>query len=183
MESPILGDWPTGTGYLIAARGVKPVFYAGRAGIRTSASVICLASSRYDIVVLAMTHFPQTHPQNRAQRVQFASSIPVVIKLDDGRSARAKLQTISETGGMLRLAGALEQGNLVEVTIETESGAVKGMAEILEPTRKSKDGILQPFRFIALEDNDHRTLRNALDTRVDRDFLGLRSSKWVAPKR
>jgi len=130
-----------------------------------------------------MTHFPQTHPQNRAQRVQFGSTIPVVIKLNDGRSARAKLQTISETGGMLRLAGALEQGNLVEVTIETESGAVKGMAEILSPTRKSKDGILQPFRFIALEDDDHRTLRSALDSRVDRDFLGLRSSQWVAPKR
>jgi hypothetical protein len=130
-----------------------------------------------------MTHFPQTHPQNRAQRVQFGSTIPVLIKLNDGRSARAKLQTISETGGMLRLAGALEQGNLVEVTIETASGNVKGMAEILEPTRKSKDGILQPFRFIALEDNDHRTLRNALDSRVDKDFLGLRSSQWVAPKR
>jgi len=134
-----------------------------------------------------MTHFPQTHPQHRAQRVQFGSTIAVVIKLNDGRSARAKLQTISETGGMLRLAGALEQGNLVEVTIETESGAVKGMAEILERTRKSKngtkDGILQPFRFIALEDNDHRTLRNALDSRVDKDFLGLRSSQWVAPKR
>ena len=107
----------------------------------------------------------------------------MVIKLDDGRSARAKLQTISETGGMLRLAGVLEQGNLVEVTIETEAGAVKGMAEILQPTGKSRDGILQPFRFIALEDNDHRTLRNALDTRVDRDFLGLRSPQWVAPKR
>jgi hypothetical protein len=84
---------------------------------------------------------------------------------------------------MLRLAGALEQGNLVEVTIETEAGAVKGMVEILQPTCKSRDGILQPFRFVALEDNDHRTLRNALHSRVDRDFLGLRSSQWVAPKR
>jgi hypothetical protein len=130
-----------------------------------------------------MTHFPQSRPQQRAQRVQFGSTVPVVIKLDNGRCARAKLQTISETGGMLRLAGALEQGNLVEVTIETESGAVKGMVEILQPTRKSNDGILQPFRFVALEDNDHRTLRNALDSRVDRDFLGLRSPQWVAPKR
>ena len=109
--------------------------------------------------------------------------LPVVIKLNDGHSARAKLQTISETGGMLRLAGALEQGNLVEVTIETESGAVKAMAEILQPTRKLKDGTLQPFRFIALEDKDHLTLRNALDSRVDKDFLGLRSSQWVQPKR
>ena len=130
-----------------------------------------------------MTHFPQTHPQHRAQRVQFDSSIAVVVKLNNGRSAKAKLQSISETGGMLRLAGALEQGNLIEVTIETESGAVRGMAEILEPTRKSKEGILQPFRFIALEDNDHLILRNALNARVDRDFLGLRSSQWVAPKR
>ena len=151
--------------------------------IRTSASVICLTFACHDIVDLAMTHFPQTHPQHRAQRVQFGSTIAVVIKLTDGRSARGKLQTISETGGMLRLAGALEQGNLVEVTIETEAGAVKAMAEILQPTRKSKDGTLQPFRFIALEDNDHQTLRDALDSRVDKDFLGLRSSQWVAPKR
>jgi hypothetical protein len=84
---------------------------------------------------------------------------------------------------MLRLAGALEQGNLVEVAFETASGAVKGMAEILQPTLKLKDGILQPFRFIALEDNDHRTLLSAVDTRVDRAFLGLRSSQWVEPKR
>jgi hypothetical protein len=107
----------------------------------------------------------------------------VVIKLNDGRSARAKLQSISETGGMLRLAGALEQGNLVEVAIQTESGAVKGMAEILQPTRKSKTEIMQPFRFIALEDDDQRVLRNVLDSRVDQDFLGLRSSQWVPPKR
>jgi hypothetical protein len=144
---------------------------------------MCPGLPLHGIVVLAMTHFPQTHPQHRAQRVQFGSSIPVVIKLNDGRSARAKLQSISETGGMLRLAGALEQGNLVEVAFQTESGAVKGMAEILQPTRKTKNEIMQPFRFIALEDNDHLTLRNALDTRVDKDFLGLRSAQWVAPKR
>jgi len=34
-----------------------------------------------------------------------------------------------------------------------------------------------------LEDDDHRALHNALDSRVDKDFLGLRSSQWVAPKR
>ena len=129
-----------------------------------------------------MTHFPQPHPQQRAQRIQFGS-IPVVIKLDDGRSARAKLQTISETGGMLQLARALEQGNLVEVAFETEAGVVKGMAEILGPVRKSTDEILQPFRFVALEDNAHRALCNVVDTRVDRAFLGLRSSQWVEPKR
>src|ERR1700731_3617758 len=99
---------------------------AGRPGIRTSASVICPALPCHDIVDLAMTHFPQSHPQHRAQRVQFGNTIPVVIKLNDGRSARGKLQTISETGGMLRLAGALERGNLAGGTIETRRGAGKG---------------------------------------------------------
>jgi hypothetical protein len=133
--------------------------------------------------VLDMTHFPQTHPQNRAARIQFVSTIPVVVKLDDGRSARAKLQSVSETGGLLRLERPMEQGNLVEVSIQTESGAVQGMAEMLTPTRSAADGILQPFRFVALEDEGHRTLSLVVDARVDRDFLGLRSSKWVPPKR
>ena len=130
-----------------------------------------------------MTHFPQPHPQQRAARIQFGNNITAVVKLDDGRSAKAKLQSISETGGLLRLARALEQGNLVEVDIQTEAGAVQGMAEMLSPTRAAKDGILQPFRFVALEDDAHRTLRTVMDARLDPDFAGLRSSQWVPPKR
>jgi hypothetical protein len=130
-----------------------------------------------------MTHFPQAHPQNRAARIQFQSTMPVVIKLDDGRKTKAKLQSISETGGMLRLARALEQGNLVEVAIQTEAGAVQGMAEMLSPSRTVADGVLQPFRFVALEDEAHRALRSVMDARLDPDFVGLRSSQWVPPKR
>jgi len=109
--------------------------------------------------------------------------MPVTIKLDDGRRTKAKLQSISETGGMLRLARALEQGNLVEVAIQTEAGAVQGMAEMLTPSRAVADGILQPFRFVALEDDAHRALRTVMDARLDPDFVGLRSSQWVPPKR
>jgi hypothetical protein len=130
-----------------------------------------------------MTHFPQTHPQKRSARIQFENTMPVVIKLDDGRKTKAKLQSISETGGMLRIARALEQGNLVEVAIQTEAGAVQGMAEMLTPSRAVVDGILQPFRFIALEDDAHRALRSVMDARLDPDFVGLRSSQWVPPKR
>jgi hypothetical protein len=147
------------------------------------ASVIFCGSRAHGIVVLPMTHFPQPHPQNRAARIQFGSTIPVVVKLDDGRRAKAKLQSVSETGGMLRLARALEQGNLVEVAIQTESGAVQGMAEMLNPSRAVADGVLQPFRFIALEDDAHRTLRSVLDTRAEPDFAGLRSSQWIPPRR
>jgi len=41
---------------------------------------------------------------------------------------------------------------------------------------------LQPFRFVALGDDDHRTLRMAVDSVTDRSFQGIRSSQWSAPK-
>jgi hypothetical protein len=50
------------------------------------------------------------------------------------------------------------------------------MAEMLHPRRTLADGILQPFRFIALEDDDHRNLRMAVSTTPDRSFLGTWSS-------
>jgi hypothetical protein len=50
------------------------------------------------------------------------------------------------------------------------------MAEVLTPMRKMADSVLQPFRFVALEDDDHRRLRTSLDHVVDRGSLGLKSS-------
>ena len=105
-----------------------------------------------------MTHFPQPHPTRRAPRVQLGGSVAAAIQLDDGARAKAKLQAISSTGVLLHLARALEQGDFVEVAFQTKSGPVHGMAEMLSPTRKLVEGYLQPFRFIALGDDDHRKL-------------------------
>jgi hypothetical protein len=55
------------------------------------------------------------------------------------------------------------------------------MAEILTPLRKTTDGVLQPFRFVALEDDDHRRLRTSLDHVADRNLLGLRSVALSVP--
>ncbi len=120
-----------------------------------------------------MTHFPQPHPSRRAPRVQLGGSVPAAVLLDDGHRTRGKLQTISTTGGMLHLTGALRNGDFVEVTFETKSGRVQGMAEMLHP-RKVTEGCYQPFRFIALSDDDHKRLRTALDSVLDRTFVGLR---------
>ena len=128
-----------------------------------------------------MTHFPQPHPQRRAMRIQLGSSIPALIKLEDGQRAKAKLQTFSVTGGLLQLARALEEGDFVEVAFQTQSGPVHGIAEMLHPARRLTDGILQPFRFIALDDDDHRTLRLAVDSITERNFLGI-ATQWAAPK-
>ena len=70
----------------------------------------------------------------------------------------------------------LEAGDFVELAFPTQSGPIRGMAEILGTTRKSVSGVLQPFRFVALEDDDHRRLRTSLDHVADRNLLGLRSS-------
>jgi hypothetical protein len=123
-----------------------------------------------------MTHFPRTHPRRRAPRIQMGDAVSVLVKLDDGRRARAKLQTVSMTGGMLRLPKALEEGVLVEVAFQTQSGPVQGMAEMLFPRHTLADDILQPFRFVAMEDDDHRTLRVAVDTVPDRSFLGMKAA-------
>jgi hypothetical protein len=40
------------------------------------------------------------------------------------------------------------------------------------------DGVLQPFRFVALEDEDHRRLRTSLDHVVARSSLGLKASAF-----
>jgi hypothetical protein len=129
-----------------------------------------------------MTHFPQAHPQRRSPRIQLGGSVPALVMLEDGQRAKAKLQTISVTGGLLRLARALSQGDFVEVAFHIQGGAVRGMAEMLSPLRAASEGSLQPFRFVALGDDDHRTLRMAVDSVTDRSFQGIRSSQWSAPK-
>ena len=122
-----------------------------------------------------MTHFPQPHPSRRAARVQLGESVLAAIRLEDGRRIKAKLQTISATGGLLQLPRPLGAGAFVELAFQTQSGPVHGMAEILTPMRKTTDGVLQPFRFVALEDDDDRRLRTSLDHVTDRDVLGLKS--------
>ena len=125
-----------------------------------------------------MTHFPQPHPSRRAARVQLGDSVLAAIRLEDGRRAKAKLQTISATGGLLNLPQSLGQGDFVEVAFQTQAGPVHGMAEVLSPMRKTIDGVLQPFRFVALEDEDHRRLRTTLEHVAERGMLGIKSSAF-----
>jgi hypothetical protein len=102
--------------------------------------------------------------------------------LEDGERAKGKLQSISVTGGVLRLGKSLEQGDFVEIAFQTQSGPVHGMAEMLGVTRTAAEGILQPFRFVALDDDDHRTLRMVVDSVTDKSFQGLRSKHWLPAK-
>jgi hypothetical protein len=133
-------------------------------------------------VRLAMTHFPQPHPTRRASRVQLGGSVLAAIRFDDGQRSRGKLYSISTTGGLLKLAKPFSQGDFVEIGFQTKVGAVIGMAEMLNPTRKATDGILQPFRFIALGDDDHRNLRMAVQSVSDSNYLGMNNGPITATK-
>ena len=128
-----------------------------------------------------MTHYPQSNPTHRAPRIQLTTT-PAVVKLTDGNRAQGRLQLVSETGGLLQLPKALSEGDFVEVAFQTQSGNVDGMAEMLNPVRSAPGSVFQPFRFIALGDEDHNALRMTVEAAVDRSFLGLRSSQWSSAK-
>ena len=129
-----------------------------------------------------MTHLPQPNPQRRAPRIHLGGSVLALVMLDDGQRAKGKLQTISITGGLLRLGKSLGQGDFVEIAFQTQSGPVHGMAEMLSPMPATRDGYLQPFRFVALEDEHHRALSMTVEAVSDKSFQGIRSSQWSLPK-
>ena len=120
-----------------------------------------------------MTYFPQPNPSNRARRVKLPGSVVVAVRSEGSQPVRAKLHELSTTGGLLVLSNALEQGDFVEVSFQTSHGIVRGMAELLSVRRKSQSGCLQPFRFVALEDEYHTTLRMTLESLRDQTLIGV----------
>jgi hypothetical protein len=117
-----------------------------------------------------MSHFPQGDAHRRAPRALLNGSIAAAIHGESGERARAKLQSLSINGGLLQLTNEMSAGDFIEIAFHTRSGSVHGMAEMLPPTRKFQSACLQPFRFIALGDDDHRKLRMALDSLLDRQL-------------
>ena len=128
-----------------------------------------------------MTHFPQPTSNRRAPRINLNGSVAAAVRSEGGQRARAKLQSLSVTGGLLQMAQELSTGDFVEIAFHTRSGAIHGMAEMLQPVRKFQSACLQPFRFIALGDDDHRKLRMALDSAMDKSFLDPLSDQLRTP--
>jgi len=101
----------------------------------------------------------------------------MTIRSEGSGTVRAKLHLLSATGGLILLAKPLESGDFVQVTFQTSQGVVRGMAETMQPTRKSTSACLQPFRFVALDDEDHARLRMAMESALDRAIIGVGSVK------
>lgn len=104
--------------------------------------------------------------------MRLPGSVIVAVRSEGCQPVRAKLHEVSVTGGLLVLSKALEQGDFVEVAFQTSHGAIRGMAELLSARSKSNSGCLQPFRFVALEDEDHTRLRMTLESLRDQTLIG-----------
>jgi hypothetical protein len=85
--------------------------------------------------------------------------------LEECGTVHGMVETLSETGGSLRLPASLETGALVEVAVRVNYCPVRAVAEMLPPvsSRIGPHGCVQPFRFIALGDEDHKGLCRVLE--------------------
>lgn len=101
----------------------------------------------------------------------------VAIRSEGSQPVRAKLHELSATGGLLSLSKAFEHGDFVELAFPTSKGTVHGLAEVLAARGESTSGCLQPFRFVALDDEDHTRLRMALESLLDQTMVGVPSGK------
>jgi len=124
-----------------------------------------------------MPYAPQANPSTRAHRCRVGCSVVVAIRSEGSQPVRAKLHELSTTGGLLLLSKAIERGDFVELAFSTSKGTIHGMAEVLVARCQSASGCLQPFRFVALADEDHTRLRMALESLSHQTAGGIPSSR------
>lgn len=120
-----------------------------------------------------MASIPHLDTYWRCPRVRLAEVVPAVLRLPDGRPHRGTLETISLTGGLLTLPNILDPGFRTKLMFLTHIGPVAAAAEMLRPVSTTR----QPFRFIAIEEGDHRRLRAMVQS-----FLNP-GDDWIAKYR
>jgi hypothetical protein len=119
-----------------------------------------------------MAHLPQSYASYRSPRIRLADITPAVLRLPDGHCSPGKLETLSLTGGLLDMADVLDRGSRVKLMFLTHTGPVLGAAEMLNPVSATQ----QPFRFVALEEDDQRRLRAAVESSLDQN---PREEAWI----
>lgn len=106
-----------------------------------------------------MAPLPQLDSLKRSPRLRLANALPTVLRFEDGHRNQAELETVSLTGGLLRVPTPLYHGSRVKVMFLTDAGAILGAAEMLKPVSWR----LQPFRFTALDENSRRRLTSVIN--------------------
>ena len=110
-----------------------------------------------------MAHFPHPHSKTRAPRARVPhDGNDGAVKFNLGNAlVSGTLRSLSMTGGLAEFRGNIGAVPLAELTLNTPSGPVKGLVEFLSPPEKQKPSS-RPFRFIALNEDDYKRLRAAV---------------------
>ncbi len=108
-----------------------------------------------------MAEFPRTDTRVRAPRVRFTKGKRIAFRVERSE-IQGLLQVVSVTGGLVQV-GTQIPGTLSEICIETEFGPIKGLVELL-PIRQEATSLMQPFRFLALDDEEAGRLKQLLES-------------------
>lgn len=114
----------------------------------------------------------------RPVRVRLPGMPSATVRFGDGQRSSARLQTISVTGGLLRVLKPLSPGAVVELMFSSHIGPVLAMAELLSPCSAAPIG-LQPFRFIAMDKAELRKLRAAIASSHKMEAESPSASPWL----
>ena len=79
------------------------------------------------------------------------------------------LVLLSATGGLALLPGSLDAGQIAELQIQSESGLITAIVELLPPAIGAS-AIMRPFRFVALGDEDQERLASLVTKRRDKGY-------------
>ena len=111
-----------------------------------------------------MAFFPQAVASTRSPRVSLQRPIPIDFRHESGM-VRGDLHVVSATGGRARTSKPVVAGSIVELMMGTPEGPVRGIVEMLK-ARQMIHGWVQPFRFLALNDEDFDRLKKVMQESV-----------------
>lgn len=120
---------------------------------------VILAARRPRAIIFHMAYFPQPHYTLRSPRVRISKAPKVVFTLDNTR-VEGVLRKLSLTGGLATLARTCSEGALAEVRINTATGHLEALVELLPHL---ETGGMQPFRFVAMGDSDQELLTSTVN--------------------
>src|SRR5437763_858817 len=102
----------------------------------------------------------------RIPRFRLTDTTPAVLQFDNGACMAGELHVVSDNGGLLFLPVLVNQGSIIQLMFHTHRGPVQGTVEMLVPVTSTQ----QPFRFIALPENNQRTLQAAFQSGLYRNI-------------
>ncbi len=97
----------------------------------------------------------------RPFRVKLRGSILVFVRLPNKRSVRAAFHQLSTTGGLIHLETPLDEKLEVELIFHISEQTIRSKAQMLFPMWATQ-GWMQPFRFVALAEENRVTLDSSL---------------------